>query len=117
MFKYHIAKAIFFFILLIITVSLDARPQYLKVFKEVVQELPEGSFAGPNCVSCHIDGEPRTNRSEFMNNLSSFLAEDNLKDPELILEALLGAIEEPSLISGKTYRDLLLEGLAPTTKP
>ena len=96
---------------------LQARPQYLAVFKTYIKDLPQGSLSTANCFSCHIKGEPRASYSVFMEDFFGELGEKNLKDKDQILESLVEALELPSEVDNKTYKELILDGLVPNTIP
>ncbi len=97
--------------------SSHARPLYLKVFKEYLRDLPQGSFDSAKCTSCHAEGQPRRMRTVFMVHFASVLVDPNQRDPDRVKEAFLEAIEIESIVDGKTYHELLLEGLAPNAVP
>jgi hypothetical protein len=70
----------------LVAASADARPQYLKVYKETFRE--EKEVAVTKCNLCHM-GDRKTDHNEYGKQLKAKLPGKNIKDAEVIRKALL----------------------------
>ena len=91
----------------------EARVQYNKAFKAMYGEN-FGEDAKLKCNVCHGNGgQNKKVNSEYALQIKEVLGEKNVKDGDAIDAALKAAAEKPSDVEGKTYGDLLAEGILP----
>jgi len=82
--------------------SVEARPVYLKVFKQVYPELAKRS---PSCAICHPRGDDKTLENHYGAALEEELGGKNVGDEARIMQAIL-EIEKGKCKSGPWRRRL-----------
>ncbi|MEZ6047627.1 MAG: hypothetical protein R3C11_29840 [Planctomycetaceae bacterium] len=98
----------------------QARPNYKKVISETYPDNPEIKKLG--CLTCHPPKEDGKGANAKMRNpygmaVGKALGEEKVKEVEKIAAALEKAAAEKSAVEGKTYGDLINDGMAPFTAP
>jgi len=95
------------------SVTIEARPQYVKAFTTTYPDVKEGATA--KCTLCHPAAGAKSVRNDYGKAVGSGLGGKNLKlDDAKLVEALRSAEASPSAIPGKSYGDLLKDGALPT---
>ncbi len=90
----------------------DARPDYLKKF---LADYPDVAAAAElKCGTCH--GKDKKKRNNYGEALGKALDAKNVKDADVIGEALKKIEEQDSATEGKTFGDLLKAGELPGEK-
>ncbi|QDU81269.1 hypothetical protein Pla110_30090 [Polystyrenella longa] len=100
--------------------SAQARPNYKKVITKTYEDNAEIKKLG--CLVCHPAKETGKGVNPKMRNLYGMavgkaLGEEKVKDEEKIQAALEKAAGEKSEVEGKTFGDLIMEGMVPFTAP
>ncbi|MCA9082023.1 MAG: hypothetical protein KDA58_15785 [Planctomycetaceae bacterium] len=106
------AGAVVVAMMLIAAPQAQARPEYSKAFKAKYEHLSEAIDA-KKCGVCH--GESKKMISDYAKALAKALGEKKVKDAEKITKAL-EAVEAQECGGGKTYGDVLKDGLPPGVK-
>ncbi|MFO0948695.1 MAG: hypothetical protein U1D30_22680 [Planctomycetota bacterium] len=89
------------------TPTVEARPQYLKEFKDKYGD----AFKKANCAVCH-PSKDKKERNDYGKAVGTALGSKNAKDSKKIGEALDKAAEEKNA-DGVKFGDLLKEGKSP----
>lgn len=90
------------------TETVEARPQYLKEFKEKYSN----EIKKANCTVCH-PGKDKKERNSYGKALTDSLGTKNVKDKDKIVEALVKTEEEKNEATGKTYGEMIKAGTNP----
>jgi predicted negative regulator of RcsB-dependent stress response len=93
----------------------DARPNYLKEFKESYEKLAAEADK-TKCNICHF-GDKKTDRNDYGKAVGMALGAKNVKEADKVKEAIKKAEKEKSATEGKTFGDLIKEGKLPGKNP
>jgi len=108
----------------------EARPTYNTVFKNTYKEPAQKALIKKaKCNICHYStqkSKSKKNRNDFGKAMAKALGKDEAgkpiiklkkKDTKKIEAALAKAVKEKSSVEGKTFGDLIKEGIAPGKAP
>lgn len=93
----------------------EARPAFVGVFKKQYPELAKNKDLKINCAVCHNtkENKKKKHRNNYGVALKKALGKKNEKDKKKVAEALKKIESGKSHVEGKTYGDLMKEGMLP----
>lgn len=113
--RVSLAGAFVFAVVLVSGGEASARPKYLSVANSTYPELAKKQTDGKlTCGMCH-PGQKKTDRNNYGVAVGKSLSKKNETDEAKIKEALTKAEKEASKTDGKTFGDLIKDGMLPGT--
>lgn len=92
-----------------------AREKYLDEFRSLYERKFAGNDEASKCSVCHF-GPVKRSRNVYGKILNEKLTGRNVRDTSQIREALRKLEDEPSEVSGKTFGELINDGVLPASK-